>query len=467
MAFSSFIFISAFLPAVCILHWLIPGIRGKNALLLAASLVFYAFGDPFNLLLLLGSALWNYLAGLLVTRRRPYGKLFLTLAVLGNLGVLAFYKYLGFFVENINLLLGASLPAPAVALPIGISFFTFQGMSYVVDVYRDHDLQDRNLFDVLLYICLFPQLTSGPIVKYRDLAPELRSRRATPADMAAGIRRFIVGLSKKLLLADTTAGVVNTVFALEPAALDIRLAWLGAVGYTLQIYFDFSGYSDMAIGLARLFGFHYRENFDYPYTAASVKQFWRKWHISLSSWFRDYLYIPLGGNRKGRLRMYRNKLIVFFCTGLWHGASWTYIVWGMWHGAFLVAEDKLLPVERLGRRTRWLGHLYTMLVVVIGFVFFQASSLGQAGAILWNMAAGFRLTAEGSAVLAGLVDPRHLWMLALGCLFCLPVGEKLRVFAQKHPALEAASYPAALALFGLDIVRLSAASYLPFIYFQF
>ena len=466
MAFSSVVFLCVFLPVVCILNWLMPGIRCKNALLVVASLIFYAFGNPFYLLLLVGSVLCNYLAGLLVTHPR-WGQLFLALAVAVNLGALAFYKYLGFLVQNLNLLLGTALPVPAIVLPVGISFFTFQGLSYVIDVYRDHTLQNRSFFEVLLYICLFPQLVAGPIVKYRDIAAEIHTRRATLTDTAQGVRRFILGLSKKLLLADTAAGIADTVFGLEAGSLDIRLAWLGAVAYTLQIYFDFSGYSDMAVGLGWIFGFHFKENFDHPYSAGSIKQFWRRWHISLSSWFRDYLYIPLGGNRKGRLRMYLNKLVVFFFTGLWHGANWTYVVWGLWHGAFLVAEDKLIPVERLRRPFRWVGHLYTLLVVVVGFVFFRAADLQQAGLMIQNLFAGFSITAQSSAALAGLVDPYHLTALVLGCVGSLPVLEPLRKAAQSRPALEAASYPAALVLLALDLIHLSAATFVPFIYFQF
>ena len=466
MAFSSVIFVCAFLPAVCLLYWAVPGVRAKNALLIAASLIFYSFGNPFDLLVLLGSVLCSYLAGLLVTRPRPWGRGFLALAAAVNLGLLAFYKYLGFVVENINLLFGSEWQPPAVGLPLGISFFTFQGLSYVIDVYRDRRLQCRSFFDLLLYVCLFPRLVAGPILKYQDMAGEIRSRRCTLEGTAQGLRRFILGLTKKLLLSDTLAGLVDAVFALQPDQLDFRLAWLGAVGYALQIYFDFSGYSDMAIGLGWVFGFHFKENFDHPYAAASVKNFWRRWHISLSTWFRDYLYIPLGGNRKGRLRTYLNKLIVFFCTGLWHGASWTYVVWGLWHGAFLVAEDRL-PAGRLKKPLRWLGHVYTLLVVVLGFVFFRASSLGQAGAIIASMFTGFAVTAETTAALAGLADPLRLSVMAAGCVCSLPLLDRVRAAAKAHPALEAASYPAALLLFALDIVHLSAASFVPFIYSQF
>ena len=353
MAFSSVVFVCVFLPAVCILNGLIRGVRGRNALLAAASLLFYAFGDPAHLLLLLGSVLCNYIAGLLAARQGKWGRLFLWLAVAANLGVLAFYKYLGFLAENLSLLLGVPLPVPAVALPLGISFFTFQGLSYVIDVYRDKSIVTRRFFDLLLYICLFPRLVAGPILKYRDVAGELHSRTVTLDGTARGVRRFILGLTKKLLLSDTAAGMVNAVFALEAGQLDFRLAWLGAVGYALQIYFDFSGYSDMAIGLGWIFGFHFGENFRYPYAAASVKEFWRRWHISLSTWFRDYLYIPLGGSRRGRLRTCINKLTVFFCTGLWHGASWTYVVWGLWHGAFLAAEDRFRPGGQTGQSGVW------------------------------------------------------------------------------------------------------------------
>ena len=296
MAFSSVIFVCVFLPAVCILNWAIPGVRGRNILLAAASLLFYAFGDPAHLLLLLGSVLFNYAAGLLAARPWRWGRLVLWAAVGGDLGGLAFYKYLGFLAENLSLLLGVSLPVPAVALPLGISFFTFQGLSYVIDVYRDKSLATRSFFDLLLYICLFPRLVAGPILKYQDVAGELHCRAVTLDGTARGVRRFILGLTKKLLLSDTAAGMVNAVFALEAGQLDFRLAWLGAVGYALQIYFDFSGYSDMAIGLGWIFGFHFKENFRYPYAAASVKEFWRLWHISLSTWFRGYQYIPLGGN---------------------------------------------------------------------------------------------------------------------------------------------------------------------------
>lgn len=467
MVFSSTIFLCIFLPLVCFLNGIARGVRAKNALLIVASLIFYAFGSPVYVLLLLASVLCNYAAGLFVTKATHLGRAAMAAAAAANLGILAFFKYLGFLAGNLSAVTGMQLAVPEIVLPVGISFFTFQGLSYVIDVYRDETLRNRSFFQVLLYICLFPQLVAGPIVKYRDVAAEIEVRRCTLRETSLGVRRFILGLSKKLLVADVMAGMVDVVFGLEAGQLDIRVAWLGAIAYTLQIYFDFSGYSDMAIGLGWIFGFHFKENFDHPYMADSIQTFWRRWHISLSSWFRDYLYIPLGGNRKGRLRTYCNKFIVFFCTGLWHGASWNYVLWGLWHGAFLVAEDTVLPVKKLGKRLRWLGHVYTLLVVVTGFVLFRAVTLGQAGLLFQNMFAGFRFTVASGAALAELTDRLHLSTMLVGCVISLPVLSWFKKAAERHPILDRISYPAVLALFLVDLIHLSAASYVPFIYFQF
>lgn len=467
MVFSSAIFLFAFLPAVCLLYRIIPGLRAKNILLIAASLIFYGTGNISYIPLLLTSVLINYVGGRTVTGKHPRLALVATLAL--NLGILAVFKYLGFFAENLNLIPGIRLTVPVIALPIGISFFTFQGMSYVIDVYREPELEDRSFFDVLLYISFFPQLVAGPIVKYKDISELIRSRECTPRDTAEGIRRFILGLSKKLLIADAMDGLVAAVYGMSAVSLDARLAWLGVIAYSLQIYFDFSGYSDMAIGLGRMFGFRFRENFDHPYTASSIKQFWRKWHISLSSWFRDYLYIPLGGNRKGTARTYINKFIVFFLTGLWHGANWTFVLWGLWHGLFAVAEDTgVIPVNKAGKRTKWLGHVYTMLVVVLGFALFRADSVASAGTVFAGLV-DFRFTELSTAALASAVDPHTLCMLILGCLFSLSVIEfvKSRLKGEALRKAELVSYPIVLLLFVLDILHLASASYVPFIYFQF
>lgn len=467
MVFSSPVFLFAFLPLLCILYRIIPGIRAKNALLIIASLIFYGFGEPWYVLLLLASVLWNYAGGRLITGR--HSKLWLTLSVIGNLALLITFKYLGFIAENINSLLSTELSVPQLALPVGISFFTFQGMSYVIDVYRKPEMSSKSFGNVLLYISFFPQLVAGPIVKYNDIADMLSDREITADNAALGLRRFIVGLSKKLLIADSLEPVVTAVYGMSAVQLDARCAWIGILAYSLQIYFDFSGYSDMAIGLGRIFGFRFRENFDHPYASGTVRTFWRKWHISLSSWFKEYLYIPLGGSRRGNLITYRNLLIVFLLTGLWHGANWTFVVWGLWHGFFLVLERSgILPVDKLPKKLKWLGNIYTLLVVVIGFAIFRADNLSAAFALLGQLT-DFNISSASAAAFAGLADPFSITMLILGCILSLPVLDRIKnaLKGSAKRIADIAAYPAVLGLFVLDILHLSAASYVPFIYFQF
>ena len=417
MVFSSPAFLFAFLPVTFLIYRIIPG-RGKasntakNALLTLLSLVFYAFGEPVYVLLLLASVVVNYLCGLLLQREgRAWQKAVLAGTVAVNLGLLCVFKYAGFAVATLNSL-GISLPVPEIALPVGISFFTFQGLSYVIDCYRDRTLISRSLLKLALYISFFPQLIAGPIVKYHDVSLQIDSRETNPTLTAQGIRRFIVGLSKKLLIANTVGRMADLAFG-AGSALDIRSAWLGALCYCLQIYFDFSGYSDMAIGLGKMFGFSFQENFNYPFASGSIQEFWRRWHISLSTWFRDYLYIPLGGNRKGKARTQLNKCLVFFCTGLWHGASWNFVLWGLWHGVFIILEGLLPPPGKL-RRTLW--RPLTLLVVLLGFVLFRAETLAQAGNIFANMAAGFDFTLEGASLLRAMLTPMNLLALTAGCV---------------------------------------------------
>ena len=336
MVFSSAISLFFFVPIVFLLDRRLSNVDAKNTWLLLASLVFYSFGQVYYLPLLLLSVALNYVCGRLAAGK--YAKLGVTLAVIGGIGLLAVFKYADFAIRTVNALCGLHLPLTGIALPIGISFFTFQGLSYVIDVYREPKMVSHSFKKVLLYIAFFPQLIAGPIVKYHDVEQEIDSRRTTPQETALGIRRFICGLSKKLLLSNALGQMADTVFALPAGEIGMLAGWTGAICYTLQIYFDFSGYSDMAIGLGRMFGFHFRENFNYPYTATTIKEFWRRWHISLSGWFRDYLYIPLGGNRKGNARTWLNRFLVFFATGLWHGASWTFVLWGLWHGLFSVLD---------------------------------------------------------------------------------------------------------------------------------
>jgi alginate O-acetyltransferase complex protein AlgI len=465
MVFSSAIFLFLFLPVVFVLYRLVPGVRAKNYLLILFSLLFYAFGKLSYLPLLLFSVVCNYLAGLAVAQPGKWRKAALVAAVAVNLGLLGCFKYLDFFLENWNRLTGLALPLTGIELPIGISFFTFQGMSYVIDVYRHPESGTRSFSKVLLYISFFPQLVAGPIVKYLDIAQEIDHRTTTPEQTARGFLRFICGLSKKMLLSNALGAAADSVFALSASQLNLPLAWLGAVCYTLQIYFDFSGYSDMAIGLGRMFGFHFLENFNHPYVSGSMKEFWRRWHISLSSWFRDYLYIPLGGNRKGVWRARLNRLVVFFFTGLWHGASWTFVLWGLWHGLFLFLED-LFPRRK---RIPALGHLYTLLVVTLGFVLFRADTIGEAGVMLHAMFTGFTATAEQTALLHNLLSPSLVVTLVLSLLCCLPLVEWGR---RKLPAtpgrwMEGLLWPCSLVLLVLCILSLAAGSFNPFIYFQF
>lgn len=476
MVFSSVIFLFLFLPVVLGCYYLLPGREAKNLWLIAASLLFYAFSGLWYVLLLLFSVFCNYLAGLFVSGRK--GVLYVAVAV--NLGVLGVFKYLTFLVRTVDQLPGVAIVVPSIVLPVGISFFTFQGLSYVIDVYRNERLKSTRFRDVLLYIALFPQLVAGPIVRYEDVADEIKGRRHTLEQLANGLRRFIIGLSKKLMIADVCGSVVTLIYSAKSSALDSRTAWLAAVCYLIQIYFDFSGYSDMAIGLGLCFGFHFKENFNYPYISASIQEFWRRWHISLSTWFREYLYIPLGGNRKGKAKTYRNKLIVFFCTGLWHGANWTFIVWGLWHGFFIVTEDaakKLFGLGKHGKNRRnpvetVLKHLYTLLVVLIGFVIFRADNMGQAFSMIGAMFSGIRASAQTGLLLAQCLTPLTMFALLFGLVGSTPVLPMVCRKAEQqtgsvYVCLRVLSYVGALILLLVDILHLSAASYVPFIYFQF
>lgn len=476
MFFSSVIFLCLFLPMVLGGYYLLPKREAKNLWLIAVSLLFYAFSGLWYVLLLLFSVFCNYLAGLFVSGRK--GVLYVAVAV--NLGVLGVFKYLTFLVRTVDQLPGVAIVVPSIVLPVGISFFTFQGLSYVIDVYRNERLKSTRFRDVLLYIALFPQLVAGPIVRYEDVADEIKGRRHTLEQLANGLRRFIIGLSKKLLIADVCGSVVTLIYSAERSVLDSRTAWLAAVCYLIQIYFDFSGYSDMAIGLGLCFGFHFKENFNYPYISSSIQEFWRRWHISLSTWFREYLYIPLGGNRKGKAKTYRNKLIVFFCTGLWHGANWTFIIWGLWHGFFIVTEDaakKLFGLGKHGKNRRnpvetVLKHLYTLLVVLIGFVIFRADNMGQAFSMIGAMFSGICASAQTGLLLAQCLTPLTMFALLLGLVGSTPVLPLVCRKAEQqtgsvYVCLRVLSYAGALALLLVDILHLSAASYVPFIYFQF
>jgi len=471
MVFSSLVFVCIFLPVVLILHSVIGNRKVKNGLLLAASLLFYAFGEPVYILLMLVSALFNYFfARLLVNHRK---KVLLVLAVIVNIGLLGVFKYTGFLVTNFNTIFGLSLPVPQISLPIGISFFTFQALSYVIDVYRDAVDVQKSYWKLLLYISFFPQLIAGPIVRYVDVAREIDERTVNTRQIAFGLRRFIVGLGKKVLIANAMGAAADYIFNHGAANINMLGAWIGAVAYLMQIYYDFSGYSDMAIGLGKMFGFHFKENFNYPYISCTIQEFWRRWHISLSSWFKDYVYIPLGGNRKGKVRAVLNRIIVFFLTGLWHGANWTFIVWGLFHGFFLLLETFIPLIKKL---PKVLLHIYTLLTVTIGFVIFRADTIGEAFLFICQMFSGTAFTPQTMSFAIQVLTPYFICMLLAAILCCGPfakLAQRVRVLEDKQTlssgenALQIISFVLAFLLLAWCIIRLAGGSYNPFIYFRF
>ena len=470
MVFSSPVFVFLFLPVVYVLNKLLP-LRAKNYLLILASLIFYAWGEPLYVILMLVSVTANYILALLIEasrQRRSAMRAWLVVCVIVNIGMLFVFKYANFFVANLNGLLGTSIPSPEIRLPIGISFFTFQAMSYVIDVYRDVSKAQKNYANVLLYISFFPQLIAGPIVKYHDIAMQIEQRTETAEKTVAGLRRFTIGLAKKLLIANTMGAVADKAFALPIGDVSIAVAWLGAITYSLQIYFDFSGYSDMAIGLAKLFGFELKENFLYPYTAGSIKLFWRKWHISLSTWFKEYLYIPLGGNRKGQARTVFNLVFVFFCTGLWHGAEWTFVVWGLFHGLFLMLERVgVIKPERF--KPKWLANVYTLLVVVVAFTIFRAETLSGGVWHIVKMFSGFTASAAAIRFVSETLTPTVIAMFVIGIIGATPLPSMLykRIRSRKATLADYGSMALTLALLLVCAFALSSQTYNPFIYFRF
>ncbi len=475
MVFSSLVFLCVFLVGVFLLYTVMPSLKVKNALLIIASLGFYAYGEPVYVFLMLLSSVMNYLYALWIARTpERKNRLAVVIAIVANLGLLVIFKYSGMLVETMNALFGSSLPAPQIALPIGISFFTFQALSYVIDVYRGVVKVQRNFFYVLLYISFFPQLIAGPIVKYRDIQDMIIDRRQDVSNIARGFRRFICGLAKKVLIADTMGQVVDIMYSTPVPELCVLTAWLGAIAYIFQIYYDFSGYSDMALGLGMMFGFKFKENFNYPYSALNVQEFWRRWHISLSTWFKEYLYIPLGGNRKGKPRAAFNRITVFFLCGLWHGASWTFVVWGLWHGLFLLIEEYVPGLKKL---PKFFGHLYTMLVVTLGFVLFRADTFSYALGYFGAMFFGFDFSSAHMALFFEQLTPWFLVMFVVAIIGCAPIrplAEKVKEMIFNPSGLSLPWKIVSVALYVLAfiglvwcIVRLSSGGYHPFIYFRF
>jgi alginate O-acetyltransferase complex protein AlgI len=461
-------FLFLFLPALLGLYFL-PWQRHRNWLLLIASLLFYAKGGGTFTWLVMASIAFNYSAALWIDRRRgtEISKWLLRGAVAINLLVLGIFKYANFIGDNLNAALVAlgvvPLTVPKVVLPIGISFFTFHAISYIVDVHRRDAVAQKRPVEAALYLLLFPQLIAGPIIRYREIASQLASRLITSDDLAYGIRRFVIGLAKKMLVANVVAGPADRIFAMPTPELTAAHAWIAVACYTLQIYFDFSGYSDMAIGLGRMFGFRFPENFRYPYIAKSVREFWRRWHISLSAWFRDYVYLPLGGNRASASRVYVNLVAVFFLCGLWHGASWTFVVWGLFHGAFLIIE-RLGLGKLLSTAPRVVGHAYLLLVVMIGWVFFRAETLSGAIGMLRAMI-GLGAGAPTAYAPAWYLTKELLVCAAAGIVGSTPIIPALSRRPARFASL--AETASLLVLLVTSVMLIAARTYNPFIYFRF
>ncbi len=470
MSIDSAIFLFTFLPLLLILEAVIRPIRAKNVFLCLAGLVFYAFGELWALAAIIASALVNWALGLWAMRG---AKMAVACAAVLNLALLGACKYLGFFGEGLALI-GVQLNLPAIVAPAGVSFFTFKGISYVVDAYRRPENGSKNFFRVLFYISFLPEIMSGPLSRFENFEEQLASRDRGIERTAHGLRRFILGLAKKLLLSGGCAILVDAAFS-AGEALDARMAWLGAISYSLQLYFDFSGYSDMAVGLGAMLGFECPENFNYPYAATSITDFWRRWHITLSSWFRDYLYIPLGGSRRGKWRTAFNKAVVFVLCGLWHGANMTFVLWGAWHALLSALESlKVLDVARWRKTAvgRAISRVYTLLAVCLGFAMFRAESVSQGFEIIGAMFTGWDFTLAGELLLARSVDGYTLAVLVISAVLSFPVLREMRDFAKRsgervERRLELASYFGCLALVVVCASALASGGFAPFIYFQF
>ena len=437
----------------------------SNVFLCVASLVFYAWGEPVYVILLILLVMINYLLAKGFEQAKQK-KARLIIGVALNISALFVFKYTDFTLETLNFLPGVNIPLPGILLPIGVSFFIFQAMSYLIDVYRGACAPQPSFMKLLLYVSFFPQLIAGPIIYYHDIERQIEERHITSEDTASGIRRFIIGLSKKVLIANTLAVAVDAIYALETDALSMPACWIAALAYILQLYYDFSGYSDMALGLGKMFGFSFKENFIYPYVAAGIQEFWRRWHISLSGWFKEYVYIPMGGNRKGALRTALNKITVFFLTGLWHGASWTFVVWGLVHGAFLLLEQYIKPIQRLGKKVKAAGIAYTMLIVTFAFVLFRSEDFSQAMIFIKNMISGSR----SLGTQAQLITPMFITAFCAGILGAAPWVRAVERKLMRGGAIRAlvpASYAGAIVLLVLCMLSLAAATHNPFIYFRF
>lgn len=466
MVFSSTIFIFAFLPIV-LLSYYILGKKVRNYVLLLASLFFYAWGGVEYLKILIVSITINYIFGILIDKLRDdiiLKKIFLGIGIFLNLALLFYYKYYDFFMKNVNLTFNTEFPLKYIVLPIGISFFTFQGMSYIIDIYRKDGKVNKNPFSVALYISFFPQLVAGPIVKYKTVDDQIRNRKESIEYFSYGINRFVIGLAKKVIIADVLAAMADNIFTQYYSGIDTPTAWIGAICYTFQIYYDFSGYSDMAIGLGYMFGFKFMENFNYPYISKSITEFWRRWHISLSTWFKEYLYIPLGGNRRGNV--YVNLFIVFLVTGIWHGADWSFVLWGLWHGLFILIERFIRNKKLYINTPDIIKYIVTMLIVILGWVLFRADNLEQATGFIKTMF-GFGTASALTFEYMYFINKKLIFWIAMAAIGSMPfIANKLKKYNGRK-SFEILTTIGISILFVISIIFVVNSTYSPFIYFQF
>ncbi len=466
MVFSSTIFIFAFLPIVLLAYYIL-GKKVRNYILLLASLFFYAWGGVEYLKILIVSIVINYIFGILIDKLRDdiiLKKIFLGIGIFLNLALLFYYKYYDFFIKNVNLTFNTEFPLKYIVLPIGISFFTFQGMSYIIDIYRKDGKVNKNPFSVALYISFFPQLVAGPIVKYKTVDDQIRNRKESIDNFSYGINRFVIGLAKKVIIADILAAMADNIFTQYYSGIDTPTAWIGAICYTFQIYYDFSGYSDMAIGLGYMFGFKFMENFNYPYISKSITEFWRRWHISLSTWFKEYLYIPLGGNRRGNV--YVNLFIVFLVTGIWHGADWSFVLWGLWHGLFILIERFIRNKKFYINIPNIIKHIVTMLIVILGWVLFRADNLEQAVGFIKTMF-GFGTASALTFEYRYFINKKLIFWIVMAAIGSMPfIANKLKKYTGRK-SFEILTTIGIAILFVISIIFVVNSTYSPFIYFQF
>ena len=467
MLFSTMTFVFMFLPIVLVLY-LAAKKELHNPILLISSIIFYAWGEPKYLAIMLLTILINWLGAIGVDKFKNHKKLVLALTIIANLGFLIYFKYFNFLIDNCNNIFHSHIDPLNIVMPIGISFYTFQALSYVVDVYRGDCNVQKDIYKLALYICLFPQLIAGPIVKYHDVAEQIDSREVNFEKVDLGVKRFIIGLSKKMLIANTMGAIADKIFIQSPDTFSPLVAWIGSIAYTFQLYFDFSGYSDMAIGLGLIFGFKFLENFNYPYISKSITEFWRRWHISLSTWFKEYVYIPLGGNRKGKFKTLRNLGIVFLLTGIWHGAAWNFVVWGIWHGFFIIIE-KIINIKEFEQKhtqkwVRFLQHIYCIFAFLIGWVMFRAETMSYAWMYIKNMFGLVRVH-DISYGMGYYIDNFEIIIFVCAILCSMPLFNKMLEVENKFGRTLINIW--LLILFILSAATIASSTYNPFIYFRF